>query len=73
MYIYENQLVFVPWRSIFDNALRVIEIVHYMQCKIKGTEGDVALKLDISNPYNRIDWDYLRSIMGKMGFCMKWS
>lgn len=44
-----------------------------MQCKTKGNEGDVALKLDINKAYDRIDWDYLRSIMGKMGFCSKWS
>jgi hypothetical protein len=44
-----------------------------MQCKTNGTEGDVALKLYISKAYDRIDCDYLRSIMGKMGFCTKWS
>lgn len=71
--ISENQSAFVPGRSILDNALAAIEIVHYMQCKTKGKEGDVALKLDISKAYDRIDWDYLRSIMGKMGFCSKWS
>jgi hypothetical protein len=32
----------------------------------------VALKLDISKAYDRIDWDYLRGIMTKMGFSTRW-
>ena len=67
-----NQSAFVPRRSILDNALVAFEVVHYMKAKTKGTQGDVALKLDISKAYDRIDWDYLREIMLKMGFTSRW-
>ena len=50
-----NQSTFVPGRSILDNAMVVIEIVHYMKAKAKGKSGDVALNLDISKAYDRLD------------------
>jgi len=32
----------------------------------------VALKIDISKVYDRMDWDYLRAVMVKMGFNSRW-
>jgi hypothetical protein len=70
--ISDNQSAFVPGRSILDNAMIAIEIVHYMKAKTRGKKADVALKLDISKAYDRIDWDYLRDMLAKMGFSQKW-
>jgi hypothetical protein len=70
--ISDNQSAFVPGRSILDNALVAIEIVHFMKSKTKGRVGDVALKLDISKAYDRIGWEYLRGVMEKMGFAPQW-
>jgi len=70
--ISDNQSAFVPGRSILDNAMAAIEIVHYMKTKSKGNKYDAALKLDISKAYDCIDWDYLRDIMIKMGFSAQW-
>jgi hypothetical protein len=70
--ISDNQSAFVPGRSILDNAMVAIEVVHYMKSKLRGKSGDVALKLDISKAYDKIDWDYLCGIMAKMGFCSQW-
>jgi hypothetical protein len=67
-----NQSAFVPGRSILDNAMAAIEIVHFMKSKTRGKLGEVALKLDISKAYDRIDWEYLRGIMCKMGFSTQW-
>lgn len=68
----DNQSAFVPERSILDNAMAAIDIVHYMKTKRKGKKYDAALKLDISKAYDRIEWDYLRDIMTKMGFSDRW-
>jgi hypothetical protein len=46
--IADSQSAFVPGRSILDNALVAIELVHYMKTKTKGKDKSVALKLDIS-------------------------
>ena len=58
-----SQSAFVPGRSILDNALVAIELTHYMKAETKGNQGDIALKLDISKAYDRLDWEYLRDIM----------
>lgn len=65
--ISEVQSAFVPERSILDNALIAIEVVHFMKSKV-GKEGDVALKLDMRKAYDRIDWEYLGDVTLKMGF-----
>jgi hypothetical protein len=70
--ISDNQSAFVPGRSILDNAMAAIEIVHFMKSKTRGKQGEVALKLDISKAYDRLDWDYLRDIQNIMGFSQKW-
>jgi len=70
--ISENQSAFVPGRYILDNTMAAIEVVHYMKSKTSGRKGSVALKLDISKAYDRIDWLYLKEVMEKMGFCPQW-
>jgi len=55
-----------------DNALTTFEILHYMHCKRKGKQGDVALKLDISKAFDSASWSYLQAILLKLGFCFQW-
>ncbi|XP_062028441.1 uncharacterized protein LOC133744326 [Rosa rugosa] len=38
----------------------------------RGQEGFLALKLDITKVYDRLEWDFLRKIMLKMGFAAQW-
>ena len=70
--ISDNQYAFVPGRSILDNAMVAIEVLHFMQTKTRGADRYVALKLDISKAYDRMDWEYLRAVMTKMGFHDRW-
>jgi hypothetical protein len=66
------QSAFVPDRSILDNAMVAIEVVHHMRTKTRGKAGSVALKLDISKAYDRMSWEYLRAVLIRMGFNDKW-
>lgn len=43
-----------------------------MKCNTNGKNGEVALKIDISKAYDRVDLKYLKSIMLAMGFREKW-
>lgn len=54
--ISDNQSAFVLGRSILDNIMVAIEVVHHMKTKTRGNICDIALKLDISKAYDRIDW-----------------
>ena len=43
-----------------------------MKKKRWGKIGQVAIKLDISKAYDRVEWGYLKRVMEKMGFHAKW-
>lgn len=58
----------MPGRNISDNVLVTFKVIHFMKRKNYGTEGEVALKLDVSKAYDRVSWCYLRDRMEQMGF-----
>ena len=68
----QNQCAFVPGRLIFDNAMVTFETVHSMKERQMGNVGEMALKLDMSKAYNRVEWKYLEGVMRIMGFFEKW-
>lgn len=70
--ISEEQSAFVPGRNIADNVLVAFELLHHMKRKSASQEGEVALKLDISKAYDRVNWKYLYDRMTVMGFSQKW-
>ena len=67
-----SQSAFVPGRLITDNVLVAYESLHAMHCQKKGKTGSIALKLDISKAYDRVEWSFLKGIMEKMGFPEIW-
>lgn len=48
------------------------EILRYMRRNNRSNEGEVALKLDVSKAYNRVDWGFIKNQMSKLGFSEKW-
>ena len=63
------QNAFVEGRQILDVALVDNEVIDSI---LKSNEGTVLCKLDIEKVYDHVDWSFLLSIMGMMGFREKW-
>jgi hypothetical protein len=62
-----NQSAFIPGRLISDNILAAYETLHSMQTRHWGQTGYVAVKLDMSKAYDRIDWCFLDEVIRIMG------
>ena len=43
-----------------------------MHCRRTGKKGSLAMKLDISKAYDRVERDFLKGIMIRLGFPQVW-
>uniref|UniRef100_A0A803PY78 Reverse transcriptase domain-containing protein n=1 Tax=Cannabis sativa TaxID=3483 RepID=A0A803PY78_CANSA len=66
-----NQSAFISGRIIFDNILLANEVVHAINNRKNGKVGWAALKLDMSKAFDRVEWDFLQSLMYHFNFPVK--
>lgn len=55
-----------------DNVLLAYENFHTFSQKKKGRKGYMALKMDMSKSYDRVEWGFLRAMMEKISFDKAW-
>ena len=70
--ISKNKSAFIPGRQILANVILSHELMHFLKNKRQGKEGYMAVKMDVSKAYDRVEWQFLKAIMENMGFCSKW-
>ena len=70
--ITEHQSAFAKDRLISDNIMVAFETLHHMKQHNSGKHGFMAIKLDMSKAYDRVEWVYLERLLEKMGFCDRW-
>lgn len=64
--------MFLEGRLLTDNALIAFEVNHYIHRRTQGKTGVAGLKIDISKVYNRLEWNFLESMLRKFGFHSTW-
>ncbi|XP_042969098.1 uncharacterized protein LOC122301783 [Carya illinoinensis] len=72
--ISDTQSAFVSGRMISDNTIVAYELLHSMQNRRKnGREAYMALKLDMSKAYDRLEWSFIHQVFQQMGFDREWT
>lgn len=66
--INELQSAFVLGRLITNNVLVAFETMHCIDQRKKGKEALMAIKLNMSKAYDKVEWVYLEAMMRKIGF-----
>ncbi|VFQ76043.1 unnamed protein product [Cuscuta campestris] len=66
MVIGPEQAGFQKGKSIDDQILLAQEMAHQLERKVEG--GNIIIKLDMASAFDRMSWQYLESVLRKMGF-----
>lgn len=70
--ISESQSAFIKGKLISDNIIIGHECINAIKKDKFGSRRLAAIKLDISKAYDRVEWAYLKAIMIRLGFNIRW-
>lgn len=67
----KSQSAFFPGHLITDNIMIASKVMHYIKWRTKGRECWMALKLDMSKFYDRVEWIYMEALLLQLGLIIK--
>ena len=70
--ISETQSAFVAGRMISDNILIAQEMFHGLRTNKSCQNKYMAIKMDMSKAYDRVEWAFIQALLQKMGFDPHW-
>lgn len=70
--ISHNQSAFVGGRLIQDNLIVAHEAFHALKQKTRGGKENMAIKLDMSKAYDRVEWIFIEKVLLAYGFEAAW-
>lgn len=62
----QHQCSFIAGRQSSDNIVIAQEVIHSMRAK-KGQKGWLAVKVDLEEAYDRLDWEFIRDTLSLVG------
>lgn len=65
------QAGFVPHRLIHENSILAHELIHKLKHH-RGKRGLMALRVDMAQAYDRIEWAFLFEVLRCFGFSASW-
>lgn len=68
----ENQSAFVPEKAISENVLITHEVLHFLKTSDAKKRGSMAVKTDMSKAYDKIEWEFIRLVLERMGIHPCW-
>lgn len=57
---------------IYDNIMVAFKMVHHLKNKRQGNKREMAIKLDLSKAFDRVEWNFLEEVMQAIGLPSKW-
>ena len=69
--ISETHSAFIPGKLITDNVLIAYEVFHSILNQ-SNRNGSMAIKVDMSEAHDRVEWLFLRKVMLRLGFRQCW-
>lgn len=67
-----NQSAFVGGRLIQDNLIIAHEVFHSLKRRDSRGRSNVAIKLDMSKAYDRLEWIFIKNCLLAYGFHIDW-
>lgn len=69
--IFPHQSAFIKGRQMSDNILIAHKVLQFLR-KDKSNNNHMAIKLNMSKAYDRVEWHIILAMMEQMGFNEKW-